>query len=752
MLPIAPDTLLQQRYRILDILGEGEFGRTYLATDRSRFDEHCAIKEFTPSAQYPAAVARAKEFFKQETVLLYQLQNPQIPRFWATFEEQNRLFLVQDYIEGETYQDMLDKRRGNGNNFTEAEVWRLLVQILPVLGYMHSIGVIHRDISPENIILRDSDLLPVPIDFGVVKEFNHKLQLSPNAQSNTSVGKTGYAPPEQLTTGQIYPNSDLYSLAVTAIVLLTGKEPSALFANGQMNWDWRKWTQLDDGFADILRRMLSAEPRDRYQSAVEVFQALQPLNISATTEPAAHRPSTMPTMAVGGRRSEPNPDREQTALTNLNTKSIWEKPQVLVPLAVIISLLAGVGSWFGVSHLLYRRPSEPVATTPPKPADFNNPTIPTDDNASPTSGEVIQPLMGQAILKEGSVKAGTPVRYHFAAMGGQNLDIKLVPAMDSPAGSLGTDPAQSDLDILDPSPTSSPSPNLSKKSSKSASSPTPSSKPLGTPVGSNQVLMTILSPTGTPIDAQADRVVGWRGQIPTTGDYTIELRPIQGLKDSNFPYKLSVTQLETAPTTLTPPSGLATPSGASVSPLNIPIPIGGNGLNPIPSSTPSNSSSPSFSPSPVPIEVPKTVPPLNSIESEQPVIPKTSPPSRERKRIRQSEAETPTPRRRRARQSEAETPTPRRTRQSETETPTPRRRRARQSEAETSTPRSQEERLPTEEKQVPIPVPEPESQMISPPKSAPAMTPPTGDNSSPAPTTTDGDSKKVPQGAATDPD
>ena len=197
MLPIAPDTLLQQRYRILNILAEGGLGRTYVAIDRNRDDAYCAIEELIPSSQLDSAVAGAKEFFKQEVTLLYQLQHPQIPHFWTTFEEQNRLFLVRDYITGKTYGHLLEERRLQGTTFSEAEVRQLLGQILPVIGYIHSKGIVHGDLSPEHIIHRDSDGLPVLIDFGVIREFANKLQATP-AHLLMSPGKLGYAPAEQI--------------------------------------------------------------------------------------------------------------------------------------------------------------------------------------------------------------------------------------------------------------------------------------------------------------------------------------------------------------------------------------------------------------------------------------------------------------------------------------------------------------------------------------------------------------------------
>ena len=406
MLPIAPDTFLQQRYRILNLLGEGRFGRTYLATDRGRADAYCAIEELAPFAQFSSAIAKAKEIFKKEAALLYQLEHPQIPRFWTTFEEQSRLLLVRDYVIGKTYQDLLDDRRSVGRTFSDTEVCQFLLELLPVIGYIHSKGTIHRDLSPEHIICRDEDRLPVPIDFGVVKEFTNKLQSSPDGAPRAS-GQPGYAPIEQLEHGQVYPNSDLYTLAVTAIVLLTGKEPSALFDSGKINWGWRKWTDIDDDFAAVLGRMLSSQPTDRYQLAIEVQHDLQSLSIAPIPIDEKFQDDDPPlspgaAVAAGTKSAFAAANRVQTAITNLNIRSIWEKPQVFIPMGILISLVAGVGSWFGITHLLRRPPAEPVAVAPPpKQIDFNNPTIPTDTSKpTPTTGDTIQPEMDRLVERE----------------------------------------------------------------------------------------------------------------------------------------------------------------------------------------------------------------------------------------------------------------------------------------------------------------------------------------------------------------
>ncbi|MEO0540577.1 MAG: protein kinase, partial [Cyanobacteria bacterium P01_A01_bin.105] len=157
---IAPGTLLQNRYQVIHLLGQGGFGRTYLAQDQGRFEERCAIKEFVPSQGEDRFSDKATQLFQREAAILYQISHPQIPQFRATFEADQRLFLVQDYVDGITYRDLLNQRRAQGNVFSETEVRQFLQQLLPVLAHIHAKRIIHRDISPDNIILRRSDQLP----------------------------------------------------------------------------------------------------------------------------------------------------------------------------------------------------------------------------------------------------------------------------------------------------------------------------------------------------------------------------------------------------------------------------------------------------------------------------------------------------------------------------------------------------------------------------------------------------------------
>ncbi|MFM7426223.1 MAG: protein kinase domain-containing protein [Elainella sp.] len=289
--------LLGGRYRVVRQLGQGGFGRTYLAEDSNRFNEPCVLKEFAPQVRGSTALQKAKELFEREAGVLYQLQHPQIPRFRELFRavlDHERLFLVQDYVEGLTYRQLLEARRQQGQFFTEAELRHLLAQLLPVLAYIHSLGVIHRDLSPDNLILRSADQMPVLIDFGGVKQVAVAAlsqYVSADAETvvpPTRLGKYGYAPVEQMHQGIVSPQSDLYALAMTLYVLLTGREP----VQGDPVQSFK--TSLSPELAAILSRMLAYQPSDRFDSAESVQTALG-LPISSTLPPAAPLISTLPT-------------------------------------------------------------------------------------------------------------------------------------------------------------------------------------------------------------------------------------------------------------------------------------------------------------------------------------------------------------------------------------------------------------------------------------------------------------------------
>jgi serine/threonine-protein kinase len=277
---IKPGTLINNRYQIQRLLGQGGFGRTYLASDTERFGELCVLKEFVPSSRAEYIVQKSRELFEREARVLYQINHPQIPKFLAWFTHAAGLFLVQEYIDGRTYSSLLWERQQRGELFSEAEVTQWLKDLLPVLAYLHECKIVHRDISPDNIMLPSGQSQPMLIDFGLVKQQVTQIWAtspeSPGGMVQQSfVGKFGYSPPEQIRMGQCYPCSDLYALAVTALVLLTGREPTWLLAQGSLEWEWRSYVNVSDHLAQILDKMLTEKPKDRYQSAQEVLANLQ---------------------------------------------------------------------------------------------------------------------------------------------------------------------------------------------------------------------------------------------------------------------------------------------------------------------------------------------------------------------------------------------------------------------------------------------------------------------------------------------
>lgn len=271
--------LINNRYQIQKLLGRGGFGQTYLAYDTQCFNHPCVLKELAPASRAEYAVHKARELFEREARILYEINHPQIPRFLAWFVDQGRLFLVQEYISGKTYAQLLRQRQQQGQTFSEAEVVRWLLDLMPVLDYLHQRQIVHRDISPDNVMLPDRpEARPVLIDFGLVKQTLSQLrsQMTNSAEPASFVGKFGYAPPEQIRMGQCSPSSDLYALGVTALVLLTGQEPRLLMDQETLEWHWRDYVKISDRLAQLLERMLYEKPKARYQSVAELMRDLRP--------------------------------------------------------------------------------------------------------------------------------------------------------------------------------------------------------------------------------------------------------------------------------------------------------------------------------------------------------------------------------------------------------------------------------------------------------------------------------------------
>ncbi|MFN5593291.1 MAG: protein kinase domain-containing protein, partial [Aphanizomenon sp.] len=280
--------VLQERYRGVRVIGEGGFGRTFLAVDEQRLDTPCVIKQFLPQQSGSAALEKATELFKQEAFRLRDLgKHSHIPDLLAFFPQEGRLYLIQEFIEGKNLLDELQQK----GKFSESEVKQILVELLPILQFVHDNKVIHRDIKPENIIRSSQTGALFLIDFGVSKEVGGSVL----TRVGTITGTPGYAPPEQMR-GKVFPNSDIYSLAVTCIRLLTGcfqkdDGDDLIFDSMRMQWIWKQYVSVSQELEIVLDKMLQDIPVNRFQSATEVLSGLEKQIVSTSSKlPVSSKP------------------------------------------------------------------------------------------------------------------------------------------------------------------------------------------------------------------------------------------------------------------------------------------------------------------------------------------------------------------------------------------------------------------------------------------------------------------------------
>ncbi|MDZ8068267.1 MAG: serine/threonine-protein kinase [Nostoc sp. DedQUE08] len=360
-LPLAVGQVVDNRYQIIRHLGQGGFGRTYLAEDINKSHQTCVLKEFAPQVQENQDLQKAKELFEREANVLKKLQHPQIPRFHASLQvkigTKDFFFLVQDYVDGDNYYQLLEQRESQGKTFSEEEVIILLQQILPVLSYIHSRDVIHRDISPDNLIWRRSDNLPVLIDFGGVKQLpaSQGFWRTKLAENNTLLGKKGYAPEEQLRQGKAFFSSDLYSLAVTSLVLLTGKEPQKLYDSYQGIWGWGKEIQVSPKLEAVLKKMLAYRPSDRYQRAEQILRDLP--SPTATKSSGNYITTKIKTMVVAPGRQRASAvmsrfQRQTQAIVKPASFPVWIRPFVMSLGGTALVVLTGAGAWAVVNAVI----------------------------------------------------------------------------------------------------------------------------------------------------------------------------------------------------------------------------------------------------------------------------------------------------------------------------------------------------------------------------------------------------------------
>ncbi|MEH2136826.1 serine/threonine-protein kinase [Nostoc sp.] len=332
--------LLKERYRAIKPIGQGGFGKTFLAVDEDKPSKpRCVIKQFYPQSQGTNTLAKAVELFNQEAVQLDELgKHPQIPELLAYFTQEARQYLVQEFIDGHNLAQELAHRGA----FNETQIRQLLNDLLSVLQFCHARHVIHRDIKPENIILRESDRKLVLVDFGAAKSATSTAL----NKTGTSIGSPEYVAPEQMRGRAVFA-SDIYSLGATCINLLTQRSPFDSYDTHNDTWIWQQYlkTPINNQLSRILNKMLESIPIRRYQTVDEVLKDLNHQSQVAATPaivpkpipqslpnspPAFVSPSPsqidleleeMKTQFLGGNKPQPNKIQPATPTSQPTSKS-----------------------------------------------------------------------------------------------------------------------------------------------------------------------------------------------------------------------------------------------------------------------------------------------------------------------------------------------------------------------------------------------------------------------------------------------
>ncbi|MEO0768983.1 MAG: serine/threonine-protein kinase [Cyanobacteria bacterium J06649_4] len=385
----SPPVLVSNRYKVIGVLGEGGFGKTFLVEDLHMPSvKRCVLKQLKPAHDDVRQLIQDR--FQREAAILEQLgeAQEQIPRLYAYFSEAEQFHLVQEWVDGLTLTQKVER----SGPLSEASVQSILSQLLPVIAYVHGKKIVHRDIKPDNIILRAQDELPILIDFGAVKEaMTTVINPGQNSQHSIVVGTPGFMSVEQMAGRPTF-SSDVYSLGMTAIYLLTGKTPAEFPHDpqtGRMLWRDQVPT-LSAGFANFLEQAASPEARYRFATVPDMQAALSQLRLGqAESSTETHLPPSAPA------------HRPETGIDNLPTVSspIPSSPNQYKTLAQPNS--AHVGGSLDDSRTVAATPQSSTAGNRYKD-ESNNTTYQASDSTSRSR----KPLLLAGVVGIGMVVAG----------------------------------------------------------------------------------------------------------------------------------------------------------------------------------------------------------------------------------------------------------------------------------------------------------------------------------------------------------
>ena len=328
-------TLIYNRYSILHIERSSNFSKVFFALDTYQNPPRsCAIKVFEPIVQKPQIAEWIGREFQKEAKRLKQLSlnNQHLPQIYTYSNDFQVYYLVRELIEGVTLEEKVQTRK-----FSPPEVREILVKLLSVLDYIHDRGVIHQNIKPKNIILRDGDNVPMLINFGSIKQIVATYGFYGDRQIFSSNNTHGYAPSEQ-ALGKAVPASDLYSLGLTAVYLLTAQNPVDLnldknFGNLQLP---SEIVASDPTLAAVITRAIGSNLAERYSCASQMLDALQDRLDLKNLRPSAdvNRIATVP--------SRPQQQLSR-ASRNRNSSNWWQI--IIYGLGILCIMAAGTLIW-----------------------------------------------------------------------------------------------------------------------------------------------------------------------------------------------------------------------------------------------------------------------------------------------------------------------------------------------------------------------------------------------------------------------
>ena len=355
-------TILYNRYCVVHIEKNSNFSKVFYALDTYQSPPRsCLIKVFEPRVKKPEIIKWISEEFQKEAKRLKQLSlnNQYLPQIYTYFNEFQVYYIVRELIEGKTTKEIQSK-------FSTQQVREILIELLSVLDYLHQHQVIHQNIKPKNVILRDEDKLPMLLDFGSIKQIVATYGFYGNKQIFSANNVDGYAPPEQIR-GKSLPASDLYSLGLTAVYLLTGKHPVDLAIDSHSGFKIPETiARLDSDLAAILTRAISLNAVDRYSSAREMSISL--LAMSSSTNIQLQQYS----MTSG----QPNKlDRDYSHRSRDRDSSLWKTIVYALSVLYIISM--------GLIALYDWRLSNNISAIQLPSSSLSSPTMPAAPAAAP---------------------------------------------------------------------------------------------------------------------------------------------------------------------------------------------------------------------------------------------------------------------------------------------------------------------------------------------------------------------------------